>query len=340
LAAPRLLWLDVLRGIAASAVVLQHSLERSPGFYLWTERYFNLGLFGVTLFFLASGFIIPVSLGRGGLGPFWCARFFRLYPLYWVSLVGALLLSSQPIPLSQAVMNFTMLQEWFGFPHVLELYWTLSTEMFFYVLVSLLFLWPGYTQFDKRRLLLVVGAGMALLIVVMAVTGRSLPIGRYENLVALFTGVALSQHVLDPQRGRLDGRWFAGLAFLLVVAAWVRFPHPNDVQPGEAVFSWVCVLTSWGAAYGLFYAFLARGDRNYAQLALRLGSACYGMYLLHPLVMSFPGLWQSLPLLVQALGIWLLTAALALLSWRYFEWPLIRLGKALVKFGSTEKRAC
>src|SRR5215213_5668437 len=118
----RLDFLDGLRGIAALAVFLAHAGHKvSPAFRTYLEPYFNLGSWGVVLFFLCSGFILPVSLERqGSLGRFWIRRFFRLYPLYWfsvalIALVGKgeprIVLSGSPaqsIPIFLA--NLTMFQ--------------------------------------------------------------------------------------------------------------------------------------------------------------------------------------------------------------------------------------
>src|SRR5260370_6282419 len=95
----RLLFLDVLRGIAASAVVLEHGFAVCIPHYLdFSIRYFDLGQFGVTVFMLVSGFIIPVSLERGGATPrFLVNCFFRLFPPFW-STVALFLLYYPPVP--------------------------------------------------------------------------------------------------------------------------------------------------------------------------------------------------------------------------------------------------
>nr|BFE86334.1 hypothetical protein GCM10020093_089350 [Planobispora longispora] len=66
--ATRLAWLDALRGLGAVAVLLEHAL---PWFMPQLRPYwFNLGMYGVLVFFLVSGYIIPVSLeGEGTSGP-------------------------------------------------------------------------------------------------------------------------------------------------------------------------------------------------------------------------------------------------------------------------------
>src|SRR5438093_378798 len=92
----RLAFLDVARGVAALSVAAMHCIDvASPAFRRATEEAFNPGVFGVITFFLVSGYIIPFSLERlGSLRAFWISRFFRLYPLYWLSLGAVLALSA------------------------------------------------------------------------------------------------------------------------------------------------------------------------------------------------------------------------------------------------------
>ena len=150
-AANRLGFLDFVRGIAAFAVLLQHTGETLwPSINFATHQYVNIGRFGVVAFFLVSGFIIPFSLERGGsVRRFWIGRFFRLYPLYWVSLIAivviyqfqhdALTPDFQTHTVLHTVVNFTMVQELVGIPHAIGLYYTLTVELVFYTLCAVLF---------------------------------------------------------------------------------------------------------------------------------------------------------------------------------------------------------
>ncbi|MEU8278849.1 acyltransferase family protein [Microbispora bryophytorum] len=88
----RLAWLDALRGIGAMAVVAEHAL---PWLMPSLRPYwFSLGMYGVLVFFLVSGYIIPASLeNRGDVGAFWISRVFRLYPLYLLVIAAVLVMA-------------------------------------------------------------------------------------------------------------------------------------------------------------------------------------------------------------------------------------------------------
>ncbi len=89
----RLGWLDALRGGAALAVALHHaSYVYLPALRVRMADWFDPGLFGVLVFFLVSGYIVPASLERrGSVRGFWIGRFFRIYPLFAVTCLLAML---------------------------------------------------------------------------------------------------------------------------------------------------------------------------------------------------------------------------------------------------------
>lgn len=91
--------IDALRAIAATLVVVQHFFgdivreARDPQgpFAQLAEMSMNgvdLGRFGVVLFFLISGFVVPFSIrGARPLQRFAISRFFRLYPALWLAVL-------------------------------------------------------------------------------------------------------------------------------------------------------------------------------------------------------------------------------------------------------------
>jgi peptidoglycan/LPS O-acetylase OafA/YrhL len=157
----RLGWLDALRGIAALVVVFDHS---SYAFMAEFRRElmpeFNTSRYGIMVFFLVSGYIIPASLERRGcVRTFWVGRMFRIYPL-WLAVVTAVLavnllgfaenhdFDGQSIA-TVAIAHLTLLQELLGTPNLLLVLWTLSYEMAFYLLVVALSR-SGYTNGRQR----------------------------------------------------------------------------------------------------------------------------------------------------------------------------------------------
>jgi len=107
----RLHHLDSLRGIAALAVSLQHSMACFVSGKIHDYAYSLFGLSPVVFFFLLSGFVLSRSLdvekGKtfSGVMAYYIRRFFRLYPAALVSMVFAVLIAS-----------FTLSQvDWSGF---------------------------------------------------------------------------------------------------------------------------------------------------------------------------------------------------------------------------------
>src|SRR3954454_2537178 len=95
--------LDVLRGLAALAVVLFHYLTRYDQIY--TPRGdvpfgFPFGTSGVELFFVISGFVIFMTLARcASASDFLISRFSRLYPTYWAAVLLTWIIGSMwPLP--------------------------------------------------------------------------------------------------------------------------------------------------------------------------------------------------------------------------------------------------
>ncbi|WP_430790962.1 acyltransferase family protein [Actinoplanes sp. G11-F43] len=140
MSAPRLAWLDGLRAVAVLLVVYAH-LTRFvfTGLRAVTGEWLHAGTAGVMLFFLVSGYIIPASLERhGDLRAFWRSRARRLFPLY-LAVIAVLIVTGAPVDASTLVGHATMLPFLTGVPLITAVFWTLSFEMAFYLLVTSLF---------------------------------------------------------------------------------------------------------------------------------------------------------------------------------------------------------
>jgi len=150
--------IDVLRGVAALAVLLSHytafynHLENTPG-RLGFE--FKAGCYGVYLFFVISGFVIHMTLsgGRSAMD-FTVSRLSRIFPAYWAAvLLTSIVLFFLHAPTSPTLAtiaaNLTMFQRFLGFSHIDSVYWTLNVELSFYFWMLLISKTPLVRHLEK-----------------------------------------------------------------------------------------------------------------------------------------------------------------------------------------------
>ncbi|MPS48372.1 acyltransferase family protein [Methylobacillus sp.] len=153
----RIVFLDALRGMAAFSVLIyhlqnyfinsSHKAEYETSVVSFSKlllNNINLGLFGVVLFFLISGFIIPQTLNsRTTVFKFSINRFFRLYPAFWASILITIIVGPMvgagEFSGIQILANATMVPKIFGQDLINGIYWTLFVELIFYVICAAMF---------------------------------------------------------------------------------------------------------------------------------------------------------------------------------------------------------
>jgi peptidoglycan/LPS O-acetylase OafA/YrhL len=245
--ARRLVGLDVLRGIAASAVMIHHHGQYYdvlyPGRKLLPVN-FEAGHFGVELFFIISGFVILMTTQRKRtVRDFAIARVSRLMPCFLAALVMAtLILIVAPMPpldtptVPRFLANLTMAPLLLG-QRVVDLpYWTLTYEMVFYVLMALLLAFGRLQSLEwialgwmalgvAYPLLLDPGLHHRLTIILMAYHSNFFVIGMCLYLIHVgrarpVTWIALAAAVAMSARGGGEQAFYAssGLYLSLTVA--------------------------------------------------------------------------------------------------------------------------
>jgi len=108
---------------------------------------FVFGLFGVGLFFVISGFVIPFSFARADWRGFAIGRALRIYPTYWAGLTVSLLvilgmgaLAGKAFPYSGGVVALNFLpgiRDAAWVPGIDGVIWTLDIEIKFYIVCAL-----------------------------------------------------------------------------------------------------------------------------------------------------------------------------------------------------------
>ncbi len=165
----RIMFANQLRGLAACCVLASHLIGQywgarefaalatctpvqtgapPPVFALVADPWFQPGPFGVALFFLISGLVIPFSLERYGRAGFLLARLLRIYPTYWAAtLVSLCLLHGNaafwhlgfPYGWRTILANLLLIHQITGDPGIDLVNWTLCIELQFYLLMALLY---------------------------------------------------------------------------------------------------------------------------------------------------------------------------------------------------------
>jgi peptidoglycan/LPS O-acetylase OafA/YrhL len=328
----RLDFLDMLRGLAATSVFVSHIGERVwPAFHDMVYTRFDLGNFGVMLFFLCSGFIIPISLEQqNSLRLFWIRRILRLYPLYWFSIALSVVLAyivTRGIPVSDflatngatILANMTMLQLTFGFTHIRSEYWTLMFEMFFYIIVSLLFVLGMIKRTVQVTVALILVAILVEAILPL-MFGIRFPIGIISFIATMFTGT-IFYRLYSGEISRRTACVVVGLSIAMLLVTTIGEPG------GDGMGRYLNFITARMAACIAFsMAFLLR-FHHMPRFMLYLGTLSYSIYLLQTFVtwVDFGGL------VLNALGWSILILPVAWLSYRWIEHPAITLGQQLTR---------
>lgn len=313
-------FLDAIRGIAALLVVVQHTTERYPRVWNFYSRYVNLGELGVVTFFLVSGYIIPVSLERyGSVSRFWIARAFRLLPMYWVSLAVAVLLEHQHGGFRYWLGNLTMTQGLFKVPYALGTYWTLSYEVVFYILCTIIF---GFALQKLSHVWAIGGASLLLAgnVGCGILFHRALSAEKLGVVVTAFIGTLIYRHSAGMGRRIHLVIALTVMACAVVVADWLRLGVYANVGQHPPMGPLSGDL-SFFLGYGLFGAIYLCRYHIFPVFVTWLGRISYSVYLAHGLVLLLiPPIVSSWCDAIVVTGVTLLLSSF---TYRFIEDPAI-----------------
>jgi peptidoglycan/LPS O-acetylase OafA/YrhL len=370
--AVRLTWVVALRGFAALAVYAFHlwlglggdefTFGFHDGFTYGLRSLFRAGYQGVDLFFVLSGFVIAwpyVSARKQRLtgaevADFYQRRYFRIAPLFYVTIVVVVVLIqigwlkgsvTWKIVVGHLLFMENFIPYWVG--SLRGVYWTLPTEMHFYLVLPLVLrfidvdrpwrfaafwivacigyragslwstfnggLWLIWTAAYLPGRMDQFACGMAAACALATTRGRSNPSGLVKVIVAACLAVAglvwIGRHEGDL------GAWFtvgpsaAALLIAMFVLALGRYAHARH-RDGAAPMSIV------------------------TKAAIRLGEASFGIYLWHTIFIDLAiTICERQSLDIHA-RMWVLlatvpiTVGVSLLTWRFIEAPFVEFARS------------
>lgn len=299
----RLFGLDALPGVAALCVAYSHliaKMKRDGHFdgltgdlFLVSKAVLDVGKTSVLVLFALSGYFVVAALykSRGRyerpIAAFVYQRFFRLFPLYWLSLfLGVLFPWDDPGKVftpTVIAINATMLQGFVFVENVIGLYWTLQIEITFYVLCILIFALRLGGSAKRDLLFLLVQYLFTLSLAFMRYKLEiKLPVALPLMLSVCFLGALWKS--TDNGRAPDTGRYahFAvGLFYLFLLPICV-LAYSRDTGFGE---TWYRYFVSYAVGVAVFLAATRITGEKLRWIA-PLGGIGYIVFLSHPSVFA------------------------------------------------------
>jgi peptidoglycan/LPS O-acetylase OafA/YrhL len=341
--------LDSLRGIAALAVALQHSIACFISGKIHDYAYSLFGLSPVVFFFLLSGFVLSRSLGveKGktfsGVMAYYIRRVFRLYPAALFSLLISALIAFLIVPSTNWSLFSAWLSELTGFMqrHVLDSGYVRSLSLFRETSVFNPPLWTIREEFACSFLL------PLLILLLLRFPSMMLPMGaalawtlwraRYHQpasfLFAFYLGYMI--HMASPQIERISEKTTKMVLFFAVML-WIFSIKQGFNAVTASIVLGVILLVLIPCQWPFLRKTLESPPLRF------LGRISYSFYLLHfPIMLLTCGLLASRHLsflicgnrFVSTLILFVISVSITLLighfSERLVEAPWNRLGREL-----------
>jgi exopolysaccharide production protein ExoZ len=298
--------IQVLRGLAASAVMLYH-VDKSLFPYGWA---------GVDLFFVISGFVMAKIELNQTPRRFFLKRLIRILPLYWLATTAMFIFvnyfhmfGGRSYTLIDLFKSLCFVPYATGSGDVWPIVvpgWSLNYEMFFYAIFALALFAPGALWMTMTALASAVVAG-----VVMDPQGPLLSTWTSLMLIEFAAGCLVARCTwIDPRVGSI---LIPSSVVYLITMLWVSGLDPTS--------PWGRVVVFGGAALFLVLGSLLLEECSKKLFAIQplvtLGDISYSLYLLHSFAFALVLKWAGQTVCAK------LTGCLVAVSIAYFSWVAV-----------------
>jgi peptidoglycan/LPS O-acetylase OafA/YrhL len=281
-----LLGIQILRGIAALAVVIHHALEQSGGAVVrfspdWLT---TAGASGVDIFFVISGFIILRISFREGCAPtrpaqFLFRRITRIYPLYWIVCSSILALAAVGFMKQHDWGQADILPAMLLIPYprlVLHDSWTLFYEMYFYWLLAATLIFASRTA---------TAVMCTLCIISLWLVNAHLSVA--DGQLAAFLADPIALEFCLGMTLAYFGITFPPITFFIGFGLLIAAPTVVE-HPSTAGLFGLSRVIAWGLPATLIVGSAIRFNASstvLARIGVLIGDTSYSLYLSHPIVM-------------------------------------------------------
>jgi peptidoglycan/LPS O-acetylase OafA/YrhL len=311
------------------------------------------GRLGVSFFFILSGFILAYNYqealinGQKTRYDFYLARFARIYPLHvlcffiWIPLAYKEIFQTPLASLLNAASNLTLTQSFipkepvyfsFNLPS-----WSISDEMFFYLMFPLIIGTFRFFNRSKTALLYIAGTvlfiGLMLFVIPSTYYHDIFYINPLIRITDFIIGIALYNLyvTISKKHGSISAGWE-----YLSIAVFVLFFVFRSYIPGVlrySVYYWIpmsLIIFSFAFQKGLLSKLLSN------KTLVLFGEISFGFYMFHYIILRYLIFINKHILkfdseLYIAPVAFILTILISYLSFKWFETPLNKYIKG--KFG-------
>lgn len=284
--------LQYLRGIAALLVVLLHAkvavnhFVPSSKLLLPDEGFIEFGKYGVDIFFVISGMVMYLTMGKSmksdrGIGNFIIKRLIRVVPAFWMALglYGAAMLFAGKIP-DDAFRKYLTSALFMFYPNasgkpetVYAISWTLNFEVYFYMSLALMCCIFGRYGRVATGLLFAVYAFTFYNWGSLNFLQRSVFSPIYlEFILGMICGYI-------ARKSLLNSLWLSVLIFLLgsIMIVCTNVWGEGDGGLGRVIFAGIPAMLCVIGATNLSF-----GEKSVVhKVLLKIGDASYSVYLIH-----------------------------------------------------------
>ncbi len=338
--------LDYLRGLTALIIMIYHLFRdcfhpTDAGSFLG-----RMGIYGVSLFFVLSGLSMAIAYdnyfkGFGTIIRFFIRRFFRIWPLFWITIL--LTLFYRDIPhWDELFYDFTTL---FGFSTIystiVEGGWSIGSEMVFYILTPLVLI-----IYSKSKFIGNIGFFVSLICafyIAFRLFDEKLTLGAQwyiyvdwlNNFCLYYAGIFIWFNFKNLQ---IDLK-LNTLILLICLSVFLFYPVWGDQLNIVKGLNRIVFVSATILIVFCFFKLNFKRENLFLYLFEQLGIATYGVYLLHPLFFKIVKYWihidvnSSIFIRLTVMFITVIcTILVALILYKWIEKPIIRFGKKIAEF--------